>query len=82
LLDLPTLEPGQSKRFPFESLGVVGKIDLCISIGHDNWKLWVMGEVLYEDATGVQRRTLFCRRYDTKAERFVIEDDPDYEAEG
>jgi hypothetical protein len=41
--------------------------------------IYFFGFIKYKDPTGSCKRTAFCRRYDIKAERFVIVDDPDYE---
>jgi len=44
------------------------------------WHIWVMGWITYSDQFGSGYwRTTFCRRYDHRTNRFVIEDDPDYE---
>jgi len=45
----------------------------------DEPELFFRGFILYEDRNHIKRRTAFCRRYDFKARRFRIVDDPDDE---
>jgi hypothetical protein len=51
-----------------------GRADL-----NENRAVCFRGFVIYIDRNGIQRRTGFCRVYDSKVERFYPLDDPDYE---
>jgi hypothetical protein len=44
-----------------------------------NLKVYVMGEIAYQDDLDNQRITRFCRHYQTDKGRFIPVDDPDYE---
>lgn len=47
--------------------------------GHDT--AYCVGVVVYRDTNDIERRTGFCRRYDSERERWLKVEDPDYEYE-
>jgi hypothetical protein len=77
-----TLQPGESSTVTFQSKdamsGVGNRIFQCV----DNWGIYVMGWIAYEDDLRVKRRTAFCRQWRFPERRFFpLHDDPDYEHE-
>lgn len=72
------------------SAGTAGELSIRIertSMTKDQiWKLmnrltpvFFMGWIRYADDSHIVRRTVFCRRFDSKKMRFCAVDDPDYE---
>lgn len=80
-LQASLLAPGQAAFADFRSDGPLGKERHSIVICNNNWRLWIMGYIDYVDSSGVKRRTSFCRRWSCPDERFVREENEDYESE-
>lgn len=76
---------GDSSVCVFMSRKAMGEEGKKIFFNLENWKLYVIGYVRYQDRYKVQRRTLFCREYRNETGqtmgRFFPVTDPDYEFE-
>ena len=77
------IESGYARKYWVDQdKGVVLRNDVATEIAQDRGsKLYIMGWIVYEDSTGVRRRTAFCRKYDATRCRFYPVDDADYEHE-
>ncbi|MDA8089185.1 MAG: hypothetical protein M0Z61_03020 [Nitrospiraceae bacterium] len=75
------LKSGEPLTIPFASEQPMDANAEYIRTGQLNWRLYVMGWVEYVDDIGTPRRTLFCRYWNPAMEKFIREDDSDYESE-
>lgn len=82
--NLPILNAGVHTTLKFQSADIMGEEGHDISMGREDWRLFLLGRVTYNDDLGIARTTAFCRRFQ-KPEgitgRFVRVDDPDLEYE-
>lgn len=74
------LIPGQSEPISFSSYSMLGEQE-SDQVLRGARNIYVLGNVAYQDDSGVIRRTAFCRKYDHARGRFFAVDDPDYEHE-
>lgn len=75
------LTAGQAAEIGFTSDREIGDAGMCVRLGWDDYRLWVVGWIDYDDDLGTRRRTRFCRRWNHETGGFVRETDPDYETE-
>lgn len=75
-----SLTPGEAYTFVLTADEIdfqnVGKMS---TIRDGEQIIYFFGFLVYIDNIGIKRRTAFCRKYDYRAERFTIVEDPDYE---
>lgn len=77
-------EQGQAFHFPVnvsnQDIGaIVAETVHRFMAEHDEQGIFVLGWIGYRDDLGIFRQMGFCRRYESRKDRFVPVDDPDYE---
>lgn len=75
------LQAGEPYTALFQSAKLMNEKAPLIMQGSNNWRIYIMGWIVYEDAIGIKRRTAFCRVYRIADGRFFAVDDTDYEHE-
>ncbi|HVM85874.1 MAG TPA: hypothetical protein VMW18_18415 [Candidatus Binatia bacterium] len=73
------LNPGEAHSLGFRSAEVTWEKNFIRAGSANAPKLVFAGQLGYEDARGVRRRTSFCRSFDVKRERFYPMGDPELE---
>jgi hypothetical protein len=75
----PCFAAGEVQRWMLKGPSLSAEIVKNIKNGSDDWALYVIGLIRYDDELGHLHHTLFCRKYDPSTQRYMKEKDSDYE---